>query len=191
VSFAYFVEDLSFIFRVVVENSGLLQNFMWNDRDFQWKELWSAPKYRCDNYGHSGAYSKCGQEYLDKYNGFECTCLTGYEPQSPKGWYHRDGSEGCVKKNLGLSMCGNCEGYVKLESVKSPDSSNAAWMETSMSSSECQQACLSNCSCTAFISMDIEGKGTCCLAWYSELMDIFENSIEWKDLNIRVDATVS
>ena len=51
VSFPYFVEDLSIIFRVVVENSGLLQNFMWNDH-FQWKELWSAPKYRCDNYGH-------------------------------------------------------------------------------------------------------------------------------------------
>uniref|UniRef100_A0A7N2N0I3 Uncharacterized protein n=1 Tax=Quercus lobata TaxID=97700 RepID=A0A7N2N0I3_QUELO len=38
---------------------------------------------------------------------------SGYEPQSPKGWYHRDGFEGCVKKNLGLSMCGNCEGTVK------------------------------------------------------------------------------
>ena len=64
VSFPYFVQDLSIIFRVVVENSGLLQNFMWNDRDFQWKELWSAPKYRCDNYGLSGAYSKCGQSIL-------------------------------------------------------------------------------------------------------------------------------
>ncbi|KAL0012563.1 hypothetical protein SO802_007671 [Lithocarpus litseifolius] len=85
---------------------------------------------------------------------------TGYEPKSRKGWYHRDGSEGCVKKNLGLSMCCNGKGFLELESVKGPDSSNAAWMETSMSSSECQQACLSNCSCTAFISMDIEGKGT-------------------------------
>ncbi|XP_023873524.2 G-type lectin S-receptor-like serine/threonine-protein kinase RKS1 [Quercus suber] len=188
-SYGYFFDDPSIISRLVVDNSGLLQNLMWNDGDLQWKEFWSAPKYRCDNYRHCGAYGKCGPESAYSFNKFECTCLPGYEPKSPKNWYHRDGSEGCVKKQLGLSMCGNGEGFVKVELLKGPDSFNAVRMDMSMSSSECEQACLRNCSCTAFASMNIDGKGTSCLAWYGELIDVSENSYERWDLNVRVDAT--
>ncbi|KAM4113091.1 hypothetical protein ACJW30_05G192600 [Castanea mollissima] len=151
---------------------------MWNDGDLQWKEFWSAPKYRCDNYKHCGAYGKCGPESDNNVYKFECTCLPGYEPKSPKNW-----------KQLGLSMCGNGEGFVKVELLKAPDSFNAVWMDMSMSSSECEQACLRNCSCTAFVSMNIDGKGTSCLAWYGELIDVSENLYERWDLNVRVDAT--
>ena len=77
---------------------------------------------------------------------------------------------------------------MKVTRLKGPDSFNAAWMDMSMSSSECEQACLNNCSCTAFISMNIDGMGTRCLAWYGELMDIVEYSYEVWDLNVRVDA---
>ncbi|KAM3749798.1 hypothetical protein ACB098_05G213500 [Castanea mollissima] len=177
VSYAYSIDDPSIISRVVVGNSGLLQKLMWNDGDLQWKEFWSAPKYRCDNYRHCGAYGKCGSESTS-FNRFECTCLPGYEPKSPKNWYHRDGSEGCVRKQLGLSMCGNGEGFVKVELLKGPDSFNAVWMDESMSSSECEQACLRNCSCTAFVSINIDGKGPSCLAWYGELNDISDSSYE-------------
>ena len=121
---------------------------------------------------------------------FECMCLPGYEPKSPRDWHLRDGSEGCVRKNSGLSMCKNGEGIVKLEHLKLPDSSiDAALIGTSMSSSECEQACLTNCSCTAFISMNIDGKGTGCLAWYGELMDILQFTDVGLELNVRVDAT--
>ncbi|XP_050288888.1 G-type lectin S-receptor-like serine/threonine-protein kinase RKS1 [Quercus robur] len=189
VSYAFFLDDLSIISRLVVDNSGLLQNLMWNDDDLQWKESWSARKYQCDYYGHCGPNSKCVLDSDDNSNKFECTCLPGYEPKSPKDWYLRDGSGGCVRKQPGFSMCGNGEGFVKLTRLKGPDSSNAAWMDMSMSSSECEKACLSNCSCTAFTSMNIDGKGTRCLAWYGELMDISENTLEPWDLNVRVDAT--
>ena len=48
---------------------------------------------------------------------------------------------------------------------------------------------MSNCSCTAFFSMNIDGKAAHCLLWYGELMDILENTYKRSDLNIRVDAT--
>uniref|UniRef100_A0A2N9G696 Apple domain-containing protein n=1 Tax=Fagus sylvatica TaxID=28930 RepID=A0A2N9G696_FAGSY len=98
----------------------------WNDGDLQWKEHWSAPNYRCDNYGQCGV----------------------------------------CEEAVGMSMCGNGEGFVKVEHLKGPDTSNATWMDMSMSSSECEQACLSNCSCTAFTSINIDGKGTGCLVCY-------------------------
>ena len=77
---------------------------------------------------------------------------------------------------------------MKVTRLKGPDSFNAAWMDMSMSRSECEQACLNNCSCTAFISMNIDGMGTRCLAWYGELMDIVEYSYVVWELNVRVDA---
>ena len=107
----------------MVDNSGLFQQLLWNDGDRQWKELWLTPKYLCDNYGHCGAYSKCTP---DNTNRFECTCLPGYEPKSPRAWYFRDGSEGCVRKQLGLSMCGNGEGFVRVACLKPPDTFVAA-----------------------------------------------------------------
>ncbi|KAK4588044.1 hypothetical protein RGQ29_019150 [Quercus rubra] len=189
VSYAYFFDDAYIISRIVLHNSGLIQLLMWNDGDLQWKEFWSAPKYRCDSYRHCGAYGKCGPESDSSLNKFECTCLPGYEPKSPKNWYHRDGSEGCVRKQLGLSMCGNGEGFMKVEHLKGPDSFNAVWMDMRLSSSECEQACLRNCSCTAFVSVNIDGNGTSCLTWYGELIDISENSFQRWDLNVRVDAT--
>ena len=88
-------------------------------------------------------------------------CLPGYEPKSPRDWHLRDGSEGCVRKNSGLSMCKNGEGIVKLEHLKLPDSSiDAALIGTSMSSSE-----------------------------YGELMDILQFTDVGLELNVRVDAT--
>jgi hypothetical protein len=186
VSFDFFLDDTSIISRLVVNNSGLLSQFMWNDGDLHWKELWSVPKYQCHKYGHCGAYGICSLESPEQPNRFECTCLPGYEPKSPRNWYLREGSEGCVRKQSGMSMCGNGEGFVKVDHSKVPDSSNATWMN--MSSSECEQACLSNCNCTAFFSMNIDGKGTGCLAWYGELMDISVSSDEEWATNVRVDA---
>jgi hypothetical protein len=187
ISITYIIDDPSIMTRVVLDNTGLIQKLMWDDGVHQWKELWSAPKYRCDTYGQCGSNSKCSP---DNINRFECMCLPGYDPKSPREWNLRDGSEGCVKKKLGLSMCRNGEGFVKVESLKVPDSSfDAAWIGMSMSSSECEQACLMNCSCTAFTSLNIDGKGTGCLAWYGELRDILEYTDEGLDLNVRVDAT--
>ena len=77
-----------------------------------------------------------------------------------------------------------------MERLVIPDLSlDAAWVGMSMSSSECERACLTNCSCIAFTTMNIDGKGTGCLAWYGELMNILQLADEGSDLNVRVDAT--
>ncbi|XP_075664831.1 G-type lectin S-receptor-like serine/threonine-protein kinase RKS1 isoform X3 [Castanea sativa] len=186
ISFSYSVDDPSIMTRVVLDSTGLLQKLVWDDGVHQWKEQWSAPKYRCEKYGRCGSYSKCSP---DNINRFECMCLPGYEPKSHRDWDLRDASNGCVRKHLELSVCGNGEGFVKVERLKLPDSSfNVARIGMGTGSSECEQACLMNCSCTAFTTMNIDGKGTSCLAWYGELMDILEYTGEGSDLNVRVDA---
>ncbi|KAL6145428.1 hypothetical protein ACLB2K_056116 [Fragaria x ananassa] len=163
--------------------SGIHQHLVWNDGDHLWKELWSSPKYRCDWYGHCGANSKCSP---DNGNLFECECLPGYEPNSINGWNGRDGSDGCVSKRIGVSKCRNGEGFVKVARVKDPDASRAALLKTSMSAKECEQECLRNCSCTAYMSKKIEGVVDC-LTWYDDLMDILVYTETGRDLYVRVD----
>ncbi|KAG6714651.1 hypothetical protein I3842_05G212700 [Carya illinoinensis] len=185
ISYKYFLDDSAIITRLVVDNSGLLQQFVWTDGEHRWKKFWSAPIHRCDKYGHCGAYSVCNPVHVD----FECSCLPGYEPKSPRQWYLREGSEGCVRKKSGLSMCGNGEGFVKVERVQAPFATVAGQMYLSMMSYEgCKQACLRNCSCTAFTSLN-DGKETNCLQWYGELMDIgVRDDGGYHSLNVRVDA---
>ncbi|KAE7995517.1 hypothetical protein FH972_000301 [Carpinus fangiana] len=148
-SFSYFLDDPSIIRRLAVNSSGLYQRLMWNGGDHQWKELWSTPRYRCDKYGHCG-----------------------YEPKSPRDWSLRNGSVGCVRKQLGLSMCRNGEGFVNVGRVKTPDSPDAYLLDRSISGAEGEAGCLRNCSCTAFMSLNVDGKGIGCWTWYGDLVDI-------------------
>ena len=86
-----------------------------------------------------------------------------------------------------MSICRNGEGFIKVEHVKLPETSVAALVNKSLSSTECEQLCLRNCTCKAFASLDIESKGYGCLTWYGELVDTVEYT-EGRDLYVRVDA---
>ncbi|KAJ9168974.1 hypothetical protein P3X46_020446 [Hevea brasiliensis] len=184
--YTYSADYSSVIIRVVVEESGLLKRLTWHESDSQWKEYWSAPKHKCDSLGQCGPNSLC-----DPYNftNYECACLPGYEPKFPKDWHLRDGSGGCIRKRLeSSSVCGHEEGFVKLSMVKIPVSSAAVWVDMSMSQMDCQKECKNNCSCTAYASIPIAGKGTGCLSWYGEIMDTIDHTYYGYDLYVRVDA---
>ncbi|KAM5559267.1 G-type lectin S-receptor-like serine/threonine-protein kinase RKS1 [Rosa sericea] len=168
---------------VRMKDSGLFQHLTWNDADHQWVEMWSSPKYPCDWYGHCGANSRCRP---DNINLFECECIPGYEPKSVDGWNRRDGTDGCVSKRVRVSKCRNGEGFVKVARVKDPDTSNVARLRTSMSAKECEQECLKNCSCTAYMSITLE-RVVNCLTWYDDLMDMLVYTGVGRDLYVRVD----
>ncbi|OAY24640.1 hypothetical protein MANES_17G031800v8 [Manihot esculenta] len=185
--FRYSYSDPSVTIIMLVDEAGFVKWLTWHETEAQWKEFWSSPKYRCDWYGVCGANSKCEPNNV---NTFECTCLPGYEPKFPKDWHLRDGSGGCVRKRLqSSSVCGHGEGFLKVEQVKVPDTAAAIWVDMSMSHLNCERQCKVNCSCSAYASIPIAGKGTGCLAWYGELMDIINFSDNsGYDLYIRVDA---
>jgi len=164
ISLFYSINNPSIISRLVVNESGVVQRLLWNNRDQQWIEIWSAPKEPCDTYRQCGPNSNC-----DPYqtNNFMCKCLPGFEPKSPQEWYLRELSGGCVRKP-NVSTCHSGEGFVKLVRVKVPDTSMAS-ANMSLRLKECEQECLRNCSCTAYASADERGLG--CLRWYGDLVD--------------------
>ncbi|KAG6755919.1 hypothetical protein POTOM_039327 [Populus tomentosa] len=182
----YTVPDDDFLVRVIVDHSGIVKVLSWRETDGQWKDYWKAPQFQCDYYGHCGAYSTCE---LATYYTFGCACLPGFEPKYPMEWSVREGSGGCVRKRLQTSsVCDHGEGFVKVENVTLPDTSAAAWVDTSKSRADCELECKRNCSCSAYAVIVIPRKGDGCLNWYNELVDIRYDNSESRDLYVRVDA---
>ncbi|WCJ42959.1 G-type lectin S-receptor-like serine/threonine-protein kinase At1g11410 [Euphorbia peplus] len=173
---------------VVLGESGFLRWLTWLESDGRWKQFSSFPIDRCDFYGRCGAYGKCDSNTVNR---FECSCLPGYEPKSVEQWHKSDGKDGCIRKRKdSSSICGNGEGFRKVESVKLPDASAAVMVDTSVNYMDCEQECKRNCSCTAYARMDYTaGDGTKCLAWYGELIDTrtYMANIGY-DLYVRVDT---
>ncbi|KAF2303582.1 hypothetical protein GH714_019654 [Hevea brasiliensis] len=181
VSIAYGLTNPSIVSRMMVNESGNVQRATWNQRDHRWIGFWSAPKEQCDNYGECGANSNCDPYDSDS---FICKCLPGFEPKSPRDWYLRDGSGGCIRK-AGVSTCQSGEGFVKMERVRVPDTTKAQ-ADMNLSLKVCEQECLKNCSCTAYTSADERGFG--CMRWYGDLVDTRTYSSVGQDIYVRVDA---
>ena len=93
----------------------------------------------------------------------------------------RNGSQGCVRQE-NRSMCNNGEGFLKLEHMKVPDTSNALVNKT-LTLKECEEECLKNCSCTGYTSA-----GTGCITLYGVLKDIRVYPLGGQDVYFRADA---
>ncbi|KAM5588519.1 hypothetical protein ABKV19_006796 [Rosa sericea] len=80
ISYKRVVANDSLFTRGVLDESGIYQRLMWNDKENKWLEMVSDPNEWCDNYGLCGPNSNC-----DPYNDYEfaCTCLPSFEPKSP------------------------------------------------------------------------------------------------------------
>ncbi|CAL1372554.1 unnamed protein product [Linum trigynum] len=178
--------DSSLLVRAVVDPSGILTAMTRDESDGQWRVFYSSPKQKCDFYGSCGPNSKCDPGIVFP---FECACLPGYEPRYPRMWHLRDGSGGCVRKRLeSSSICRNGEGFVRVGKVKLPDTSAAIWVDLGRRKLTCEGECRKNCSCSAYATMAIDGKGIGCLTWYGTLIDTVNYPVRAYDLYVRVDA---
>ncbi|KAL5579412.1 hypothetical protein UlMin_011854 [Ulmus minor] len=186
-AYTYGIVDDSIYSITTIDESCTVHFSMWRDEDRSWVDFWSGPREWCDYYGQCGPNGNCDPT---KARLFACECFPGFEPKSPRDWYLREGSAGCVRKQ-GVGTCGNGEGFVKMERMKVADTRNAR-ANMSLSLKECEQLCLKNCNCTAYAhaSSDMNREGIGCLTWYEGLVDsrTFPNASSGQDLYIRVDA---
>ena len=160
--YTYTVEDNTTISRFIVTQDGLIEYIVWSENAKAWTTLVSLQGDSCDSYGVCGPYGSC-KTYPN------CECLNGFQPKSPDEWDRFVWSAGCERK-FELS-CGNGDGFVKFKSLKLPDNSYLAANST-LSREECEAECLRNCSCTAYIRLDIQGNGGNCLMWSGDLVDM-------------------
>ncbi|KAM0002222.1 putative protein kinase RLK-Pelle-DLSV family [Helianthus debilis subsp. tardiflorus] len=147
----------------------------------KWTQDLYFPSDKCDGYGVCGPYGICS---TDTYN--ICGCFKGFEPKNPQEMPQDNWSSGC-RRTRSLD-CSAEEGFQKFSSLKLPDTQNAMY-DSHMSLRECEVACKSNCSCTAYANPNMTEGAAGCLLWFGDLIDLRVYSQNGQDLYVRLAAS--
>ncbi|KAJ9553841.1 hypothetical protein OSB04_017886 [Centaurea solstitialis] len=147
----------------------------------EWMQDLSLPLDNCDNYGLCGPYGSCSTMTFAS-----CGCLKGFELKNPEEMSPDKWTSGCQRRRA--LDCGPGEGFLKLSSMKLPDTQNAVF-DVNMSLMECEVACKNNCSCTAYANPNRAPGGVGCLLWFGELIDIRAYPQNGQDLYVRLAAS--
>ncbi|XP_058745957.1 G-type lectin S-receptor-like serine/threonine-protein kinase At4g27290 [Vicia villosa] len=177
------VNDSVIISLVINQTTMTSYRSVWIEDQQIWRVVKSLPKDRCDLYGICGAYGTCIITASQI-----CNCLSGFSPKSPTAWNSSDWTQGCVR-----SKPLNCtnklkDGFLKVEGVKVPDCTHS-WVDETIGLNECRAKCLNNCSCMAYTNFNVSGKGSGCVMWFGDLIDLRTFEDEGQDLYIRMDAS--
>ncbi|KAM0952388.1 putative protein kinase RLK-Pelle-SD-2b family [Dioscorea sansibarensis] len=152
-------------FVYMMDVSGQMKAMLWVESTQKWTSVFVVPENQCNVTNFCGPFGNCNELRQQR-----CSCLRGFSQRSLKDWALSDYSGGCVR-DTPLQFCdGTGSGYVgerdkffQMSSVKLPDYGQSLQVG---SDGECMQACLYNCSCTAY------SYGTSCTVWYSDLYNL-------------------
>ncbi|GLT83436.1 hypothetical protein SLE2022_017260 [Rubroshorea leprosula] len=131
----------------------------------------------CQTYAFCGKFANCNFDRSPV-----CSCLEGYLPKSAEDWNSGNWSGGCVRETP--SDC-ETDMFLKHTGLKWPDTSNST-VNMTMNLKECEQMCLTNCSCTAYTDADVRFGGSGCLMWFGDLIDMRDLTPGGQDLYIRL-----
>ncbi|KAH7842052.1 hypothetical protein Vadar_000914 [Vaccinium darrowii] len=183
--FSYSFKDPFVTGRAVLDTLGQIQLFIWLEARREWKLVYSRPDL-CDIYAYCGAFGTCNRNHLPN-----CGCLSGFQPKSVRDWNLGDGSGGCVRK-VHL-QCGNDsevngqkDQFLRIPKVRLPN--NPIVLSQVRSIGDCQSACFSNCSCSAYTYDGSHG----CSIWSEELFNVnqlTDDDPEGRDLYLRLAAS--
>ncbi|KAH7843420.1 hypothetical protein Vadar_016409 [Vaccinium darrowii] len=171
--------------RAVLDTSGQIKSQLWLDAKGEWISFYSRPD-SCEIYAYCGAFGTCNRNHVPN-----CHCLSGFQPKSVGDWNLGDGSGGCVRK-VHL-QCGNDsevngqkDQFLRIPKVRLPD--NSIVLSQVKSVGDCQLACFSNCSCSAYTYDGSHG----CSIWSEELLNVnqlTDDNPEGSDLYLRLAAS--
>ncbi|XP_078152873.1 receptor-like serine/threonine-protein kinase SD1-8 isoform X1 [Carex rostrata] len=165
VSYGFEAKSNTTLSRFVLNETGVMQRFVWDQPHQTWNLFWSKPKDECSQFARCGPFGICQRTDM-----LACSCLRGFEPLTPTEWYMRNTSGGC-KRTVPLGCSANSDGFYVIEGVEVPYSHNAT-ADASISVKECRRRCLMNCSCMAYTPLDIRGQGSGCVMWQTVLTDM-------------------
>jgi len=169
------IKDDNIFLRTLIDPSGQQKGMVWLEEKQDWVLYFVQPSL-CSVYSYCGAFSWCVVDSVPM-----CSCLRGFSPQSPTEWSSGNYTGGCTR-NVALpcrlsgggstpSMSSRDEEdrFYMISNVRLlPDGDGSHTMQAA-SKSDCEVACLNNCSCLAY-----SYNGTCSF-WYTDLMNLQED----------------
>ncbi|XP_047947453.1 G-type lectin S-receptor-like serine/threonine-protein kinase At4g27290 isoform X4 [Salvia hispanica] len=172
----------SVITRLVVNETAMArQRYVWVETEMSWKLYSSVPRDYCDTYSLCGANGLCVIS-----DSPACQCLEGFKPKVDSSWKSMDWSQGCIREEP--LDCARKHDFIRISGVKLPDTTHT-WVNESMDLKKCKETCLKNCSCMAYSNSDISGRGSGCVLWFEDLIDIRKLSDGGQDIHMRVPSS--
>ncbi|GKB27569.1 putative S-locus glycoprotein domain-containing protein [Tanacetum coccineum] len=179
--FMFYFYSTAYAFRCVITPGGRHEFWHINIRNKEWIQDLILPLDNCDTYRLCGPYGSCNTVAYPK-----CGCLEGFEPNNRDQSSPDNYTSGC-RRSTALD-CGPGEGFLRLSSMKLPDTQNAVF-SGNMSVQDCEVACKNNCSCTAYANPNVTPGGVGCLRWFGELIDVRVYPQNGQDLYVRLAAS--
>ncbi|GLJ51282.1 hypothetical protein SUGI_1090730 [Cryptomeria japonica] len=143
--------------RFVLDENGELQLYFRMD-DGRWSMRWSTHRGQCSDYEICGTYGLCNANDV-------CSSVQGFTPYNgSRGWW----SSGCSRRRpLQCSATeGTTDGFFEAKNQYLTEK-EALIINNEPTQQGCQNACLNNCSCTAF-GLAISDQPVCRL-WFGNL----------------------
>lgn len=165
--------------RFVLDHMGQLKQFTWSSPGEVWNTFWSQPDNVCRVYALCGNLGLCNGNPLSP-----CQCLSGFRPLSGVSWSKDDFAEGCLREGDG-----GCSGDDKFEEVGVVSHDRTFVVSFSGSRSECESACLKNCSC---VGLYHNSENNVCKNLYGPLLNlrnVTSDSTIKDNLYVRVETT--
>ncbi|XP_072951019.1 G-type lectin S-receptor-like serine/threonine-protein kinase At2g19130 [Typha angustifolia] len=181
--FMFSAKDDSITSRLIMDISGQIKFLTWIETSKQWTLYWSEPNAQCEVYALCGPFGSCNENALPY-----CNCFKGFSERDASGWALSDHSGGCVRNSplrCNIKHSGMKTGkdkFYTMDSVRLPDNSQSSDARTA---EDCELACLSNCSCTAY------SYASGCSLWYGDLLNLQDqyNGTGGGTLNLRLAAS--
>ncbi|KAG6386981.1 hypothetical protein SASPL_152163 [Salvia splendens] len=139
--YRYTIRDPSIISRQIMDVSGQVKQLLWVGNS--WNVYWSVPK-QCEVPAYCGEFGMCTEPSFPF-----CSCLRGFKHRFEDEWELNDFSAGCVREDA--LECGDADRrkdeFMMSPGMGLPQYSRQLRVE---SRGECESACSSECSCTAY-----------------------------------------
>ncbi|KAL6610385.1 hypothetical protein ACP70R_040354 [Stipagrostis hirtigluma subsp. patula] len=158
------MEDIISI--TLLDISGQNKELIWLESQQVWTTIYTQPKDICDVHSTCGPFTICNSNKVPL-----CDCMRGFSIRSPKDWQQEDHTGGCIRNTplncsaMNHTRTATTDKFNSLPGVKLPTEANIIGIVGS--ADQCAQACLNNCSCTAYSYSN----GEMCSLWYDDLLN--------------------
>ncbi|XBI55969.1 hypothetical protein VPH35_037661 [Triticum aestivum] len=169
VSFAYHLLDETITMYSFLDVSGQRKVLAWHEATQNWATVYTHPTAQCEVHAACGPFTVCDDNAPTR-----CSCMKGFSVGSPEDWDLDDRSTSGCRRNTQLNcasissgtMVGMADMFYTMPSVRLPYNPHSAVGHVA-SAVECEQVCLSNCSCSAYTF----GSGGCSM-WHGGLLNV-------------------
>ncbi|XP_066367916.1 G-type lectin S-receptor-like serine/threonine-protein kinase At2g19130 isoform X2 [Miscanthus floridulus] len=167
VYFSYTLIDESASVFVPIDVFGQLQLNIWSNTTKSWETVYAQPSDYCIASAVCGPFTVCNGNSRPNY----CDCMETFSLKSPRDWDLGDQTGGCARNSpldcisSNKSKTSSTDVFHPIPSVTLPY--DAQVIEGVATQSNCAEACLNDCSCTAYAYSNSK-----CSVWLGELRNV-------------------